>query len=132
MSHTIRIVVADDHAIVRRALVQFLGSKEDMTIIGEAPDGAALISLLESEQPDVILMDYNMPEVDGVEATRQIHARYPQICVIGISMHEDGPVERDMLNAGAVAYIPKKNVAQCLEHAIRRCTSQEQTGPADA
>lgn len=131
MTHTIRIVIADDHAIVRRALVQFLGSKDDMTVIGEAPDGASLISMVETEQPDVVLMDYNMPEVNGVEATRHIHSHYPHICVIGLSMHEPGPVERDMLRAGAAAYVSKKDVAQSLEHTIRQFAGQEPTSPAE-
>ena len=125
MSHTIRIVIADDHAIVRRALVQFLGSKDDMTVIGEAPDGASVISIVETEQPDVVLMDYNMPEVNGVEATRLILRDCPDCRVLILSMHKDPVYVRETLRAGAKGYLLKDGIDGDLVRAVRAVASGE-------
>lgn len=131
MNHPIRIVIADDHAVVRKALVQFLESKEDMTVIGEAPDGMCAIEIVEDKHPDVVLMDYNMPNLNGVEATRHILTDHPEVCIIGLSMHETGSVEGEMLAAGAAAYLPKNAIPLALESTIRQCACQDRHGPPD-
>lgn len=120
MSHPIRILIADDHAFLRTTLSQVLDSKEEITVVGEASDGAVAVEMAGTLLPDIVLMDYDMPRLNGVEATRQILADHPGVMVIGLTMHEKGPVEIAMLEAGAVAFFTKGGSLQALFAAIRQ------------
>ena len=105
---TVRVLVADDHAMVRQGLCSVLKQYGDIQVVGEAANGEEAVALADSLQPDVILMDVTMPEVDGVEATRLLKRTHPDVVVIGLSIHTTEQVEAAMIEAGAVAFINKE------------------------
>ncbi len=119
----IRVLIADDHAVVRQGLAALLGSQADMQVVGEAGDGRAAVNLAREQSPDVVVMDVNMPLLDGVEATRIIAAELPRIKVIGLSVHAKQDMETRMREAGAVAYLDKSGPAEDLLDAIRKSVS---------
>jgi len=102
-----RVLIADDHAAVRRSLVQALRDEPGIEVVGEAPDGDSAVRLARQLKPDVVLMDVVMPQVDGIEATRQIVRDCPEIRVIGLSVHDSMAFAARMLEAGACAYLLK-------------------------
>jgi len=120
-SPRIRVLVVDDHPMVRRGLATFLKVFSDLEMAGEAADGKAAIELAQKLKPDVILMDVNMPRVNGIEATRIIHGQYPHIRIIGLSMYEDPERAQAMRDAGAADYQTKGCAAAELVAAIRAC-----------
>jgi PAS domain S-box-containing protein len=103
----IRVLLADDHKVMRQGLVQLISSRPDIQVVGEASNGRQCIELAQQLNPDLILMDISMPEMDGIEATRIIKAEMPQIHVIGLSMYEDEQVTISMRKSGAEAFISK-------------------------
>jgi DNA-binding NarL/FixJ family response regulator len=115
----IRILVADDHAILRQGLAQLLNQEPDIEVIGEAADGEAAVELARKLQPDVILMDIAMPKLSGIEATRVIHNDFPNIRIIGLSMFEKSDRAQAMRAAGAVNYLTKSDPSTDLISAIR-------------
>lgn len=116
---TIRILLVDDHQVVRQALVQLLRAEPDLAVVGEAGTGTEAVALARQLVPDVVLMDINMPEMNGIEATRAIHAAFPAMRVIGLSMFDRGDQQAAMQDAGAVAYVSKAGPAEALLEAIR-------------
>jgi two-component system response regulator NreC len=118
MSRQIRILLADDHEVMRSALRSLLDSCEDLLVVGEAGNGREVMGLIEKGAPDVVVMDINMPELNGIEATRQICASYPNIQVLGLSIHVKGRMVSEILNAGARGYVPKSSAASELLAAI--------------
>lgn len=114
-----RILIADDHPAVRRTLAQLLGNEPDLEVIGEAKDGIEAVRLTIKYRPDVVIMDVVMPELNGIEATRQIVQQCPRTRVIGLSVHESRIYARQMLDAGAAAYILKDGETAALLAAIR-------------
>ncbi len=102
-----RVLIVDDHAMVRQSLVQALQAEPGIEVVGEAPDGAAAIRLASQLRPDVVLMDVVMPQVDGIEATRQIMRDCPEIRIVGLSVHDSMVYAARMLEAGACAYLLK-------------------------
>jgi PAS domain S-box-containing protein len=114
-----RVLVADDHALVRRGLATLLAKEPDLTVVGEAADGQIAIELTRQLAPDVILMDVGMPVMNGIDATRLIHAEFPSLRVIGLSMFEDPEQPDAMRQAGAVGYLSKSDSAEALLAAIR-------------
>lgn len=104
---TIRIMVVDDQDVVRRGLSLFLAAFDDLELIGEAPNGVEAVRLCGELQPDVVLMDLMMPEMDGIQATRLIRQQYPQIQVIALTSIQDDNSVREMLEAGAIGYLLK-------------------------
>jgi two-component system response regulator NreC len=119
VSNHIRVLIADDHTIVRSGVRLLLAAEDDIDVIGEALDGYEAMSLAEKLQPDVILMDISMPEMDGLEATRRIKARYPQIQVLVLTMHRSDEYFFEMLKAGASGYILKGAKTNELIDAVR-------------
>jgi PAS domain S-box-containing protein len=103
----IRVLFADDHKIMRQGLIQMVSGKPNISIAGEAANGREALELARQFRPDVIVMDVSMPEMDGVVATRQIKTEMPEIRVIGLSMHDDEQVKRDIRDAGADAFACK-------------------------
>ncbi len=118
MNRNIRILLADDHEVMRSALRLLLDSREEFTVVGEAGNGREVLGMVESAVPDVVVMDINMPELNGIEATRQLRAAYPQVRVLGLSIHMKGRMVSEMLSAGARGYVPKNSAASELLEAI--------------
>ena len=116
---TITIILADDHVLVRSALRMLLEAQSDMEIIGEAENGREAVALAQSLQPDIVLMDVQMPEMNGIEATRALHETMPDTAVLALTMYEDEQYFFEMLKAGASGYIPKRAAPDDLVAAIR-------------
>ena len=102
-----RVLIVDDHAMVRQSLAQALKEEPGIEVVGEAPDGVAAIQLADRLQPDVVLMDIVMPQLDGIEATRQIVRNHPETRVVGLSVHDSMAYAARMFEAGACAYLLK-------------------------
>lgn len=115
----IRVVLVDDHRILRMGMVGMLQGEKDLEIVGEASDGQMAIEMAREMRPDVIIMDITMPRMSGIEATRRILAEMPHIQIIGMSMHEQEGMTQAMLNAGAVDYLTKGGSPEELCRAIR-------------
>ncbi len=103
----IRVLVVDDHAIVREGIANILRSDDRLTVVGEAADGVQAIKAVEVQRPDVVLLDVNMPRMNGVEAAREIIRRWPKTLIVGLSVLGDELTARTMIEAGAAAFIPK-------------------------
>jgi DNA-binding NarL/FixJ family response regulator len=114
-----RIVIADDHGLIRAGLRALLEDVPDMQVVGEAADGNAVLRLAAELQPDIILMDVSMPGMNGIEATSQIRGISPQTRVLALTVHEDEGILREMIRAGASGYIIKRAVESDLIQAIR-------------
>jgi NarL family two-component system response regulator LiaR len=115
----IRVVLVDDHAMLRRGLRFFLMGFDDLELVGEASSAKEAAGLCAELEPDVVLMDMVMPDMDGAEATRIIRQQYPNVQVIALtSFQEEDLIER-ALQAGAIGYLLKNVSAQDLAHAIR-------------
>lgn len=106
MRRSIRLLLADDHRMLREGLRRSL-DELGFTIVGEARNGAEAVDLAAAVQPDVVLMDVTMPELDGVEATRQLKSRLPNTFIIMLTMHADQDVLTDAIRAGASGYLVK-------------------------
>jgi two-component system response regulator NreC len=119
MNHRIRLLIADDHIIVRSGLRLLLGAEPDIEVVGEAIDGAEVLALAEKLQPDVILMDIVMAGMDGMEATRQIKNRWPNMQVLVLTMHRSDEYFFEMLKAGASGYVLKGAETEDLMRAVR-------------
>jgi DNA-binding NarL/FixJ family response regulator len=121
----IRILLADDHDAFRAGLAALLGSVPGLEVAGEASTGQAAVEQALATQPDVIVMDLNMPGVDGIEATRRIVATSPHIAILVLSMYEDDDQVFGALKAGARGYLLKGADRAELVRAIRSVTSGE-------
>lgn len=115
----IRILVIDDHAVVRAGIRMLLEADPNFEIVAEGETGADAIRLAEALKPDVILMDVSMPVLDGVEATRQIKNRASSAAVLALTIHEGQDYFFQMLQAGASGYVPKRTAPDELLRAIR-------------
>lgn len=115
----LKILIVDDHRIIRDGLRSLFEKDAGMQIIGEAEDGEAALSLVVEKRPDVVLMDINMPKLNGIEATRQIMGARPTTKVVALSMRCDKQVIGDILRAGACAFLPKDAAFRELLVAIR-------------
>lgn len=114
-----RIIIADDHQILRQGLKTLLEKEPDMEVVAEAEDGRKTVLLVKELIPHIVIMDVNMPDLNGIEATRQILTEYPEVKVIALSMHADRRFVINMLKAGAHGYLLKDCAFEELAHAIR-------------
>lgn len=115
----ITLILADDHTMVRSGLRMLLEAQSDMRIIGEAENGAEAVRQVLSLRPDVVLMDVQMPDMNGIEATRAIKKVLPETAVLALTIYEDDQYFFEMLKAGASGYVPKRAAPDDLVNAIR-------------
>jgi two-component system, NarL family, response regulator NreC len=115
----IRLLLVDDHEVVRRGLRMLLENEPDLVIEGEAGSGGEALKLVESLQPNVVIMDITLPDISGIETTRQIKASCPKVAVVALTIHEDQQYFFEMLQAGASGYVPKRAAPDDLITAIR-------------
>ncbi len=122
--NVIRVLLVDDHKMLRDGLAGLLREQPDIAVVSEASDGQMAIELAHQTDPDVIIMDVTMPNMNGVEATRRLSAELPHIRVIGLSMHEKDDMATAMREAGAVNYVTKGAPSEILTAAIRDCMNE--------
>ena len=115
----IRILIADDHQIIRQGLRALIEKEPDMHVVAEAESGSRTVTLVKELIPNVVIMDVNMPDLNGIEASRQILTELPDMKVIALSMHADHRFVVDMLKAGAQSYLLKECAFEELIQAIR-------------
>ena len=115
----IRVVLADDHAVVRKGIREFLEHSGDISVVAEATDGPEAIKLVAEHQPDVAVLDIQMPGVTGIEATRRIKAEHPGVRVLVLTAYDDDPYIFALLQAGASGYVLKTADSTELVHAVR-------------
>jgi DNA-binding NarL/FixJ family response regulator len=119
MDKPLRVVLADDHVMVRQGIRQFLEEEDDITVVAEAADGREAVALVAQYGPDVAVLDIQMPGMTGVEATREIRARFPGVCILILTAYDDDPYVFALLRAGADGYILKSAPAEELVRAVR-------------
>jgi two-component system response regulator NreC len=118
----VRIVLADDHTVMRNGLRLLLERQPNLQVVGEAADGRQAVALIENASPDVVIMDIAMPNLNGIEATRQIVSQNPRTAVAILSMHSDESYVIRALKAGARAYLLKDSAEADLLAAVRALT----------
>ncbi|MBA2248928.1 MAG: response regulator transcription factor [Chitinophagaceae bacterium] len=121
----INVVIADDHVLYRAGVKTALSSKKDIKIIAEADNGAQLLMLLKTVQPDVIILDIQMPIMDGIAALPEIKKLYPQIKVIMLTMMDDHSMITKLMEHGANSYLTKTSDSEIIYEAIKTCHEQE-------
>ncbi len=121
----ITILLADDHPLYRQALRSNLEKHSDLRVIGEADDGRQAVDLTAKYTPDIVIMDISMPELNGLDATREIKQRFPLTSVLVLTVHEDSEHILEILNAGASGYLTKKVIGETVVSAIRSLMSGE-------
>jgi len=121
----IRILIADDHLVVREGLQLILGMEEDMDVVGEAANGETAVRLTEELQPDVILMDLRMPGMGGLEAIKAILAQWPEMAIVILTTYNEDDLMLRGLQAGAKGFLLKDTGRQTLFHTIRAASRGE-------
>jgi two-component system response regulator NreC len=122
---SIRLLLVDDHAVVRSGLRMLLASETDVEIVGEAGTAAEALALARSLEPDVILMDIGLPDRSGIDVTRALKAQRPETAVVALTIHEDEEYFFQMLQAGASGYVPKRAAPEELVTAVRSAAAGE-------
>jgi len=134
MDKKVKIFVVDDHELFRKGVVMVIKKMDNMSVIGEASNGKEFLRMLNSQVPDIVFMDIKMPELNGVDATIEAIARYPQMKVIALSMFGEEQYLQKMIKAGAVGFLLKNSSIHEIEQAIhqvmegRNCYSNELLG----
>jgi DNA-binding NarL/FixJ family response regulator len=119
-----RLLIVDDHLVVRQGLQQLFGTVPDIEVVGLAADGSEAISQADQLRPDVVLMDVEMPNIDGIEATRRITATHPASRVVILSASDDQSRISDALQAGATSYVPKFSDPGQVLRAVRNARTE--------
>lgn len=122
----IQVLLVDDEPSILRGLRMRLGLEADIDIVGEASSGPAAIEMVSRLSPDVVLMDINMPGMDGIDATRQLTASAPEAAVVILSMHDDRATVARARDAGAAAFVAKQRIDQALLGAIREAAGRRE------
>ncbi len=131
-ARTIRIMVVDDHDMVRQGLAVFIEAFKDLELVGEAANGAEAIKRCAELKPDVVLMDLMMPVMDGVAATRAIRQNHPQVQVVALTSYKDEELVQGALQAGAIGYLLKNTSIDELADKIRRAYAGQPILDAEA
>jgi len=116
---TLRIFLADDHVVLREGLRSLVNAQSDMMVVGEAGNGRAALQQVREIQPDVVIMDVSMPEMNGIQVTERLKRAYEKIMVLILTAHDDSGYLRQLLEVGASGYVLKKAAADDLIKAIR-------------
>lgn len=124
----IRVLLVDDQAIVRRALRARFHLEPDLEVVGEASTGSEALTLAKTLTPDVVLMDIQMPDMDGIEATAVLRRAVPQSVVVILSIQDDAQTRERAKAAGAIAFVEKRGATDSLLTAIRQAVGQVGTG----
>ncbi len=124
-SKKIRILLADDHSVVRRGFAMILTAQPEMEVVGEARNGREAVERAEKLQPDLVVMDVSMPELNGIEGTRRITELCPRTRILALSMHRDAVYVREILRAGARGYLVKDADDDALLDAVRAVANGE-------
>jgi DNA-binding NarL/FixJ family response regulator len=114
-----RIVLVDDHAVLRNGMRHLIEAEPDMEVVGEGEDGTAVQGLVDSLNPDIVILDLSMPEMSGADAIRRLKTSNAACKVLVLTVHEDRSYLRELLEAGALGYMLKRAAAEELIHAIR-------------
>ncbi len=117
------MILVDDHPIVRAGMIKLLTEQPDIHVSAEASDGLEAVELSRTVEADLVVMDFSLPKLSGPEATREIRRAQPNVAVLGLSMHEDVPFVRAMLDAGAGGYLLKRSAVEELVRAVRLVAS---------
>lgn len=125
MNRPIKVAIADDHALFRAGVRTSLMGKKDVELIAEADNGMQLLNLLKHIDPDVILLDIQMPIMDGIQTLPEIRKLYPHIKVIILSMHNDHSMISKLMEIGANSYLTKNSDSETIYQAIKTCYEQE-------
>lgn len=115
----LRVLLADDHALIREGLRSLISAQPDMELVGEADNGRSAWQLAKKVQPDVVIMDVSMPELNGAQVTEHLRQECPDVKVLTLTVHEDQGYLRQLLKAGASGYLLKRAAVEVLIHAIR-------------
>jgi DNA-binding NarL/FixJ family response regulator len=129
--HEIRLFLVDDERHVREGLRMRLGMEPDIVVVGEAADGASALAQIAALQPDVVLMDVNLPGVDGISATARLRERFPGCAVVMLSMHDDSGTRERARLAGAREFVGKHDIDSRLTGAIRSAALNRAKGGDD-
>jgi DNA-binding NarL/FixJ family response regulator len=121
----IKVVIADDHVLYRAGVKTALSAKKDIKVIAEADNGMHLLNLLKTVEPDVILLDIQMPIMDGIGALPEVKANYPHIKVIMLTMMDDHSMITKLMELGANSYLSKTSDSEVIYEAIRTCYEQD-------
>lgn len=121
----VKVIIADDHVLFRAGVKTALGMKKDVRLIGEADNGQQLLHLLKHLQPDVILLDIQMPIMDGITTLPEIKKLYPEIRIIMLTMHNDHSMISKLMELGANAYLTKNSDSEVIYEAIKTCYTNE-------
>lgn len=124
-----RILIADDHDLFRDGVASMINAQPDLEVVGRAEDGLEVFSLARELEPDLIIMDVNMPISDGLEATRLIHNAYPQISILILTVHEEEEKLFEAIKAGAIGYMLKNSNSDDFLDGIRRAIDGEAVLP---
>ena len=120
-SRSVRVLIADDHSVVREGIAAMIEGA-GLQVVAQAEDGVEAVEQTELHRPDVVLMDVNMPRLNGIDATREIHRRWPEVVLIGLSVHDDDAIAQAVSAAGAKAFLSKTCAPDDLVDAIHRAT----------
>lgn len=122
---SIKVVIADDHVLFRAGVKTALSMKKDIRIIGEADNGQQLLHLLKHIQPDIILLDIQMPIMDGITTLPEIKKLYPDVKIIMLTMHNDHSMISRLMELGANAYLTKNSDSEVIYEAVKTCYFNE-------
>jgi len=116
---SVRVVIADDHPVVRSGIRDMLDAAEDLEVVGEADDGPEALRIVEDKQPDVLLLDVEMPELSGVEVAQRLQAESSPVRLLALSSYDDQEYVRGLLEGGASGYLTKENAPELIVEAVR-------------